>query len=221
MCFHSWRVFLLRNWNILPDPLVRTLEGLCWTCPILHKDVPSLYASQTHIYLPLKLTCTKQNIKNNETSRWKGLQRYKWHPLHLWSLLSTLYICVKSANILDITLTNLSLWWVSVWSSSVDPFWSQFCACWQCEEILRRLSTCFKCSVNWNMLNTKSMGCEMFAITGTVVIMKAALIYTLSLIWFIHGTSASTSQALSEKNRLVIAAYCHHSERSNDPTSSV
>lgn len=64
------------------------------------------------------------------------------------------------------------------------------------------------------------MGCEMFAITGTVVTMKAALIYTLPLIWFIQGASASTSQALSEENRLVIAAYCHHSAGSNDPTSS-
>lgn len=64
------------------------------------------------------------------------------------------------------------------------------------------------------------MGCEMFAITGTVVTMKAALTYTLSLIWFVHGTSANTSQVLSEKNRLVIAAYCHHSSGSNDPTSS-
>lgn len=70
------------------------------------------------------------------------------------------------------------------------------------------------------MLNTKSMGCEMFAITGTVVTMKAALIHTLSLIWFVRRTSANTSEALSEKNRLVIAAYCHHSVGSNDPTSS-
>lgn len=64
------------------------------------------------------------------------------------------------------------------------------------------------------------MGCQMFAITGTVVTMKVALIHTVSLIWFVHGTSANTSQALSEKNRLVIAAYCHHSAGSNDPTSS-
>lgn len=45
------------------------------------------------------------------------------------------------------------------------------------------------------MLNTKSMGCEMLAIMGTVVTMKAALVYTLSLIWFVQGTSANTSQA--------------------------
>lgn len=70
------------------------------------------------------------------------------------------------------------------------------------------------------MLNTKSMECQMFAILGTVVTMKAALIYTVSLIWFVHGTSANTSQVLSEENRLVIAAYCHHSPGSNDPTSS-
>lgn len=76
---------------------------------------------------------------------------------------------------------------MSDWSSLIYSFWSQFCVCWQCEEILRRLSMPFKCSANWNMLNTHSMGCdsesEMFAITGTVVTMKVALIYTLSFLW--------------------------------------